>query len=36
MFFIIKIMILRGEGPVFSAGHDLKEIQASKNPAEII
>ena len=28
-------MILKGEGPAFSAGHDLKEIQASKNPAEI-
>lgn len=29
-------MILKAEGPVFSAGHDLKEIQASKNPGEII
>ena len=28
-------MFLKGEGPVFSSGHDLKELQASKNPKEI-
>lgn len=28
-------MILKGQGPVFSAGHDLKELKASSEPAKI-
>jgi len=28
----MQILVLKGEGPVFSAGHDLKELKATSTP----
>lgn len=32
---LMQILVLKGEGPVFSAGHDLKELKATSTPEKI-
>ena len=35
MLLFTQVLVLRAEGPVFSAGHDLKELKAAANPENI-
>lgn len=31
----VRVVVVEGEGPVFSSGHDLKELEAATDPEEI-